>query len=111
LTQNVELQPLYRNGEPIKSVIGHIKPTTLRGNYAWQNTNSLAIVNIRLCTIPTQGDPYISVANTLAGWFTSISERRMLFTKEVVLDIDAANPRSLAKHQRVLKDIIKSFQQ
>jgi hypothetical protein len=83
-----------------------IMPPTIRANYPRINTESLAIVNIRLDTIPSAGDPFHAVVNQLAGYFTRPLENRELLHVDIPLNIDPDKSKSLDAHQKILQEFV-----
>lgn len=103
----IYIQPLYRNDQPIETVFGTIMPTSIRANYPRMNTDSIAVLELRLSTIRPEGSPYFSVKNDLDPFFINSSEDRQFLYSEFRINVDPENPKSLAAHQNKLAAYVK----
>lgn len=73
------------------------------------NTSPLALINLRLHTIPSRGDPFNSVANAIAGYFVHDSEDDLV-TVDLSINIDPEQPKSLETHWKHLAVLIKQLE-
>jgi hypothetical protein len=73
------------------------------------NSDSIAVINLRLSIIPSKGDPFISVINTLSAFFHGETVGQ-LYGFDLAFNIDANDPKSLEKHQQALQTFIKKVQ-
>jgi hypothetical protein len=59
-------QALVHNGD---EYAGQIGPRTIRNFFPRMDTASLGIINLRFKAIAKSGDPFVSISNSLKGWF------------------------------------------
>jgi hypothetical protein len=76
------------------------------------NTNSIAIIELRLKSIDPEGSPFISVQNDLNPFFAKskkIKPNRKLYKTEILINVDPDDATTLEKHQNVLASYVKSL--
>jgi len=69
------------------------------------NTQKLAVINLRLASVPSEGDPFKIVSEYLLPYFGD-----NLIQYEVLMDIDPEKRRSILAHQRRLAEIVKDLE-
>jgi len=69
------------------------------------NTQKLALINLRLMSVSSRGDPYKIVSEYLSPWFGDA-----LITCEVLIDINPEKEQSINAHKSLLSKIIKDLE-
>jgi hypothetical protein len=75
------------------------------------NTGPLLLLNIRLESLPEQGDPFLSITNHIAGYFPDDPDNNGLYTFNLAISIKHDEPDELQKHRKRLAKFVKELNQ
>jgi len=108
------MQPFFKDNQAITSIKGYITATPIRANYPRMNTESIAIIELRLSTITANGSPFLSVTNDLSPYFTKPhdtkqTDDRKVYQSVFLININTDSSKSLEAHQKKLGNYVKEL--
>jgi len=87
--------------------MGMLQKPTLRGNFPrMNNSEGLAILNLRLASVPKRGDPFQAVVNYLEAFFQPSLEECGLVALDLAFSINPDKIKDLEEHQAIVGQFV-----